>query len=255
MARDRLARLFAHPASVFVIHYACQSLVQDERQGSPRVTAIAARNLETGDVASFSIHAEAELARLTPMRILSLMDQLERAMLDKFFEFLKAQRAMRFVHWNMRDEVFGFPAIELRYAILGGTPSMIPETQRTDLARLLMDVYGSDYVAPPQFDNLVGLNILPTQGVLPGREEADAFERGEYAAVKRSTLAKVRLMFDILQLAHDRTLKTKATWWELNVGRVREAYEMFERNPVQAVAGLAIAGVSAGFGLIMKWLG
>ena len=65
----------------------------------------------------------------------------------------------------------------------------------------------------------------------------------------------MRLVFDILHLAHDRTLQTSANWWVLNIGRVREAYEMFERNPVQAVAGLAIAGASAGFGLIMKWLG
>lgn len=254
-ARDRLARLLAHPASVYVIHYACQSLDQDERHGTPRVTSIGARNLETGAVESFSVHAEANLAHLSPVQILSRMDQLERAMLDKFFEFLKTQRAMRFVHWNMRDEVFGFPAIELRYAILGGTPTSIPESQRIDLARVLMDIYGSAYIEPPQFEGITVFNALPTQGVLAGKAEAEAFERGEYAAVKRSTLAKVRLMFDILQLAHDRSLKTKATWWELNLGRAREAYEMLERNPVHALASLAFAGVSAAFGVILKLLG
>ena len=97
--------------------------------------------------------------------------------------------------------------------------------------------------------------VLPPQGVLAGKDEAEAFERGEYAAVKRSTLGKVRLMLDILQLAHDRTLNTNATWWDLNVGRVREAYEMFERNPVQAVAGTAVTFGGEVFGLVMKFLG
>ena len=254
-AHRKLAELFAHRASVFVIHYACQSLAYDQRQGAPRITAVATRNLESGEVTSFSIHAEASLQRLSPVQVLTRMDALEQAVLDKTFDFLKANRAMRFVHWNMRDEVFGFAALDLRHGMLGGVPFTLPEASRIDLANLLKDLYGNDYADGPLFESLARMNAIASQGMLAGKEEAEAFERGEYAAVRRSTLAKVSLMYEVLRQAHDRTLKTRASWWELNIGRVREAVEMFQRNPVHAVAGLAIAIGTAAFGAVVKWLG
>jgi hypothetical protein len=73
-ARDKIAQLFAHPGSVLLIHYACQRLDQDQRHGTPRVTAVAIRNLDSGEVTAYSIQAEAELARLSPVQTLSRMD-------------------------------------------------------------------------------------------------------------------------------------------------------------------------------------
>lgn len=207
-AQDRLAALFADRARVLVIHYACQSLDPDQRQGSPRVTAVALRNLASGDVTSFSIQAEAERQRLGPIQVLSRMDALERAMLDKLYDFLGANGGAHLVHWNMRDEVFGFPALALRHGVLGGTSLDIPEARRTDLARLLIDIYGRRYVPAPIFPSLARLNALPSRGMMTGKDEADAFERGQYAAVRTSTLVKVQLMAEVLRLAHERTLKT-----------------------------------------------
>ena len=253
-ARSHIDELFGHPASVFVIHYACQSFRQDQKMGSPRITAIAARNLGSGETATFSIHVEAELARLGPVRILTLMDQLERALLDKVFAFLKENQKMRFVHWNMRDAVFGFPAIEHRYAVLGGTSAAIPEAHKTDLARTLVDIYGSGYVAAPFLESLAKLNGLILTDFLAGDAEADAFERGNYLEVQRSTLTKVRLLFDILQLAHDRTLKSRATWWTMNVGRVREAYEICVGNPLYAIGAAIITAIGVAL-KILEYLG
>lgn len=207
-ARERIAELFREPGSVCLIHYACQSLDQHERDGSPRVTAVAVSSLETGAVTSFSIHAEAELARLAPVQILSRMDRLERAMLDKLYAFLQFNPAMRFVHWNMRDEVFGFPAIALRYGVLGGAAPDLMSMSRLDLARVLRDIYGPGYVAPPRLLNLARMNGLPVRDYLDGKAEADAFERGAYAAVKRSTLVKLQLILDVLHLAHEGALRT-----------------------------------------------
>src|SRR5262249_18383143 len=150
-ARETLARLLGHPAAVYVLHYACQSFDQPGGRGSPRVTAIAARNVGTGETVTFSINTEIELARLAPVEALLRLDGLERSMLDRFFEFLRINRAMRFVHWKMRDATYGFAAIEHRYTVLGGTPLSIPESQKTDLARLLVDIYGTHYVSRPHF--------------------------------------------------------------------------------------------------------
>ena len=128
-AREKIAQLFAHRASVYVVHYACQSLDEAARRGSPRVTAIAVRHLETGEVTSFSFQAEIERAGLTPMQALARYDAIERALLTRYFEFLQANRAMRFAHWNMRDAVFGFAAIEHRYAVLIEQRLPIPKRQ------------------------------------------------------------------------------------------------------------------------------
>ncbi len=60
--RERLAKLFVNPAAVYVIHYACQSFSAPDYLGSPRVGAIAVRNLASGATSSFSVHQELEVA-------------------------------------------------------------------------------------------------------------------------------------------------------------------------------------------------
>ena len=249
-AREKLEDIFGHPASAHVIHYACQSFDQDAEAGSPRVTAIGVRNLGTGETNSFSVHQEAELRGLGPVQVLSQLDELEYSLLAKFFGFLQQNRKMKFLHWNMRDALYGFAAIEHRYSVLGGEAYSLPESQRYDLARLFVDIYGTRYARAPYLRGLADSNGLALTGYLDGPVEAEAFERGQYGSVERSVLVKVRLLNDIVYLAHDRTLKTRAGWWTLNRGRVREAYEMFERNPVVAVGAVLITA----FGIVLKVL-
>ena len=109
---------------------------------------------------------------------------------------------------------------------------------------------GTRYARAPYLRGLADANGLALTGCLDGPVEAEAFERGQYGAVERSVLAKVRLLNDLVYLAHDRTLITRAGWWTLNKGRVREAYEMFERNPVVAVGAVLITA----FGIVLKVL-
>ena len=248
-AREQLDRLFAYPASVLAIHYACERFDAGRGADSPRITAIACHNLGTGETASFSILAEAELLHLPPMKILARLDALETTMLAKFFDHLALSRSMRFVHWNMRDAVFGFEALEHRFAVLGGAPLRIADNQKTDIARLLADIYGTGYVPSPPFETLARRNDIRRTGMLIGAAEADAFNRGDYRSVQRSVLAKVGVIAEIAKLTHDRTLITNASWWTLNAGRLREAYELFERNPVRAWAGLVFGGI--GFGVML----
>lgn len=254
-ARHRLDDFLAHPPAVWVIHYACQSFFQGQRLGSPRVTAIAARNLDRGETVSFSIDVEAELARLPSGEVPANLDRLERSLLDKFYEFLTANRAMRFVHWNMRDATYGFAAIEHRYRVLGGNPVTVSESQKLDMAKLFVDLYGSGYGGAVPRQTLAEANRLPMMGFLSGEEEARSFEEGNYRAVQNSTLVKVKLHSDLVELAQTRALKTQASWWTLNLGRVRESYEMFERNPLIAFASLLFAGLSTGLGLLWKYFG
>lgn len=249
-ARKRLDDVLAHPPVVWAIHYACQDFYQGARLAAPRVTALAARNLDRGETLCFSIATEAELAGLAPEVIPGELDRLERSLLDKVNQFLVENRSMRFIHWNMRDATYGFAALEHRYRVLGGTPVTIPEGQKLDLAKLFVDLYGVGYAGTAPRETLARMNHLSLAGFLSGAEEAKHFEEGHYRAVQTSVLVKVKLIADLAELAQARGLRTNATWWTLNVGRLREAYETFERNPVIALASLLFAGLSTGFGIL-----
>ena len=242
-----------HPASVFVVHYACESFDQGQGYASPRITAIALRNLGSGATTSFSIHAEVELARRRN-NDMSGLDGMEQAMLFRFYEFLSRNPSATYLHWNMRDEKFGFAAIGHRFALLNGEPVAVHDSQKIDLSRLFVEMYGSDYVAKPYIETLAELNGLSTSSFLSGLDEARAFTHGQYYNVLQSVLCKVTLIADVAQLASDRALKTEASWWTLNGGQLREAYEMFWRNPVRAISGLVFGVGSAAFLLMVKLL-
>lgn len=246
--RQRLRKLFIAPQMTFIVHYACQSFDRSDQSGSPRVAAIAVRNLFSGTTESFSFHQELDLSRGR-----ALADDCERALLGKFFKFLEAQKTMQFVHWNMRDLTFGFPALEHRFEVLGGKAFQLQDSQKTDLAMMLTHIYGNDYLPRPHFETLAHRNKLSLEGFVPGKHEPTLFLQGQHREILRSTLCKVRLMSDIAQLAHDGTLRTDATWWIRNVGRAREAYELFHDNPVYAWGGLLLSGIVGGWSLVSKW--
>jgi hypothetical protein len=248
-ARQTLERLLLAPQTVWVLHYACQSFAPGQAIRSPRVTAIVARNLASGHTETFSLNAEAELLKLNPVGVLSRLDQLERTMLDKFFGFLALNVRNNFLHWKMRSATYGFAAIEHRCAVLGGSPVQIPEQQRYDLAVLIEEIYGTDYVKAPHFERLAKLNNIPLSGFLPGAKEAEAFKRSEYFAIQRSISAKVGLLADIAKRAGNKTLKTNASWYTMNVGRVREAVEAYRDNPVQAIGATLVTLLTGAFAI------
>ena len=252
-ARDRLAELFGHPASAFVIHYACQSFSQPQRYGSPRITSIAIRNIETGQTTAFSIHEELELANIPVSDVHAHFDQLEYRMLEKYFVYLRENRNFRFLHWNMRDQKFGFSAIEHRFRKLGGTPFELPEQNRSDLAIITSDIYGSGYLPKPYLQNLAERNGLTTAGFLAGAEEPAAFSNRQFARILQSTLCKVTVLSDAANLIHDGTLKTDATLWTLHGGRVREIWHRYQSDPVAAFISIAVS-MGASFFAVLEYL-
>lgn len=72
-------------------------------------------------------------------------------MLKEFFTLAKSHKAFNWIHWNMRDIYLGFEAIENRYTILGGKPTTIEDSNKFDLARILVDIYGLNYAGHPRF--------------------------------------------------------------------------------------------------------
>lgn len=202
-----------------LIHYSCESFYDIKDGRTPRITSIAVRNFKSGQTYSFSIHKSAELKKLNIEDITDRYDELERDMLEEFYDFVKTKVDYIFFHWNMRDINFGFQAIEHRFRILEGAPTVVSEANKVDLARLLVAIYGKGY-APHgdggRLHSLIEMNRITDRDALKGVEEARAFEDAEYVKLHQSTLRKVDVMANILDRALDGSLKTNSTWREMH---------------------------------------
>ena len=208
-AKEQLANISKNRSNVFVIHYSCESFYDLSNETSPRITSIAVRNFATGHTESFSIHRIAERdEELSIKDISTRADELEKKMLEQFYSYAKRHSNYTWLHWNMRDSKYGFPALEHRYEVLGGELFKIQESRRHNLTELLKQLYGDDYIGHPRLKNLIRKNAITDQDFLSGEEEARAFENGEYIEVHQSTLRKVTVISEIANRASAGTLKT-----------------------------------------------
>jgi hypothetical protein len=243
-AQQQLEEVFQTPDHTLVIHYSCESFYDRDNPQSPRVTSIAVRNLDSGQTRSFSIHLVAERRGLLES-IEAHYDQLEREMLEEFFEAARTNQHCKWLHWNMRDANYGFEALENRLRALGGTPFHIEERSRVDLSRVLVSMYGVGYISHPRLESLVAENKITTRDLLSGKQEADAFEVKEFVKLHQSTLRKVDVLANIAERAHGGYLKTLASWWERNGRSVKAAVEWLREHWLLSAAGTLIAVAAA----------
>ena len=247
-AKEHLDGVFQPPEYTVVVHYSCESFYdRDNNPKSPRVTSIAVRNLDTGQTKSFSIHLIAERRGLLDS-VEQHYDQLEREMLENFFDAVRERSHCKWLHWNMRDANYGFEALENRLKALGGTSvATVAENKRIDLSRILVSIYGVGYIAHPRLEKLMSHNSIAARDFLTGKQEADAFENKQFVKLHQSTLRKVDILANLASRAHAGDLKTLASWWEVNgrslkaVGEwVKEHWLLGAIAAVLTVAGAAV---------------
>lgn len=213
---SRLRELDEIRQNVLIIHYSCEGFYDRPDGSTSRITSIAVRNLASGQTESFSIHKIAELKKIDLSEISSRYDFLEKEMLDEFGEYLQHNSRCVWVHWNMRDINYGFQAIEHRHKVLGGSPpARLPEERRFDFARALISIYGDRYAGHPRLESIMLLNHITDKSFLLGKDEAAAFDLGEYVRLHQSTLRKVDVIANLFERTLDGTLKTNAKWWEV----------------------------------------
>lgn len=241
-ALEDLGRLMKERRSIMLVHYSCESFYNRPNGSSARITSIAVRAFATGQTTSFSIHQMAEREGIAPDQIAQRYDELEKQMLKEFSAYAKQHQDKSWVHWNMRDVNYGFPAIAHRSRVLGYTPSMPPEDKLFDLARTLYRLFGPRYAPHPRLKNVVGMNHITDLDMLDGKQEAEAFERGEYVKLHLSTLRKVDIVANILERVEDGRLKTAAPLMEQYGSPVAVIAAFLQEHPL-AITLLAIIGV------------
>lgn len=171
--------------------------------------------MSSGQTESFSIHKVAEQKGVDFANIEANYDALEKEMLDEFYTYLDKTKHCTWIHWNMRDINYGFPAIEHRYKVLHGRPIELPEERKFDLARALIDVFGVRYASHPRLENLIKINRMTARDFLAGKDEAEAFENKEFVKLHQSTLRKADIMANIFERISDGSLKTDAKWKDI----------------------------------------
>ena len=249
--RKQLNEIYNEATKTYVIHYSCESFYAPDGQSplanSTRVTSIAVRNLKNGQTKIWSIHKSAELkgkseelSKLikanapltnqeneagaqqtkTTIRINKLLNTLELDMLKGYFSFLSHHDHYMYIHWNMRDDNYGFSALEHRYRVLGGDSiTVLDDNNKFDLARELIKLFGKRYASHTspkgrrgRLMTVVELNRISDTDALQGAEEAAAFVNGEFIKLQQSTLRKVDMLSNIFDRAHDKSLKTNASF-------------------------------------------
>lgn len=214
-ARKVLHEIDTNPQNYLIIHYSCESFYDIGDGHTPRITSIAVYNYATAQTDSFSIHKIAEKEHVELESIEDKYDELEKIMLDEFFEYAKEHKTYKWIHWNMRDINFGFKAIEHRYSVLGGKPYKIPDERKIDIARLLIDCYGVGYIGHPRMQKILEKNKITTKDFLAGEYEAEAFVNQEYVKLHMSTLRKVDAFAGLINRAINNKLKVNSRWTEI----------------------------------------
>jgi hypothetical protein len=246
-ALKELNELVQRDSNLLLIHYSCESFYNIKDGRTPRITSIAVRYFSTAQTVSFSIHKVAEKQGKLD-RIEEHYDELEKEMLDEFFQFVTSHNNYNWIHWNMRDINYGFEAINHRYSVLGGTPVVIHDKNKFDLARKIVDIYGSNYIKEhPRFEKLVDKNNITKRDFLSGAEEAEAFENKEFVKLHQSTLRKVDILHIIVDRIIDNELKTDSSLREVYGLTPQGFYELVKENWVYNLfiflLGAAISGI------------
>ena len=253
-ARSSLDRVVANAANVVVIHYSCESFYDRPNGASPRITSIAVRNLSSAQTKSFSIHQIAERDKKVSIEdIEANYDDLEKKMLKEFYEYVETHHTHLWLHWNMRDINYGFPAIAHRFMVLGGKPVEIHESQLVDLARILVGMFGVGYAGHPRLTWLVKENKISDRDLLSGEDEANAFEGRQYVRLHQSTLRKVDILANIVSRVGNGTLKTNATMKEVYGSYFRYFAELAREHWIVTVLGV-LGSIASIVGLILYFM-
>jgi hypothetical protein len=253
--RKQISDISIKSEHVFLIHYSCESFYDIKDGRTPRVTSIAIRNLKSAQTESFSIHKIAERNGVDIANIPEQYDELEKEMLSDFFEYLKYRQTFHFVHWNMRDGNYGFSAIEHRFQVLGGEPYKIADDKKFDLSRGIISLFGRKYVGHGEsgrFHELLRVNKMTDKGALTGKEEADAFDAGEYVKLHQSTLRKVDCLSNIFERIDDRSIVTNASWSDKYGMHPKILVEYIKDHWVWSIV-VMIAIISGLVGKVIGW--
>jgi len=130
----------------------------------------------------------------------------EVSIIDKFNEFILANKNKTFIHWSMNSPKFGFQAIQNRYLELTNQTIHLSPLNEIDLSEYLKTKYGIDYIdrVGGRLDNLATLNSFSGK-----KSQIEVINRNDASD-------RLELIFSIVQAELQGKLKI-ASFQELNI--------------------------------------
>lgn len=240
-----LTKVKKSPEEFLLIHYSSQSLFDEiEGQYSPRITSIVVMFYASRQTVNFSLHSIAEELGIARDSVEEDYSRVEAELLKRFFFFAQDHLAKCWLHWNMRNTVFGFEHLEHRYRVLLKTdPPTVPYDNRINISDILKYKYGSDYAPDPKMLKLMDMNGRRDPRFLTGAEEASAFQRKEFIRMNSSTISKVEFFRFVVYQAISGKLRTAGKSWGVKVDRALE-------SRTSKVVAIALTVIGAGLGLL-----
>lgn len=172
-----------------IVHYATDP--RASAHATPPVAAIVVQNVLTGAQMTFAAITEAEAAGVPPETVLAQYPDFEREALSMFADFATTRPEAVWVHWRMRDAIFGFDALNRRATVHRTRHHGIPPARRCDLSHHLERRYGDQFAPRPRLWNAIRRNLGATPELLDRDALATAWEDGNHTAVLRSLTEQV----------------------------------------------------------------
>ncbi len=226
--------------NVHVIH--CTTTSFDEHP--TRITSICARFGGTGEKRAF-VPEHPPLSN-------NEIDAWEREILAKFQDFMEKNPRIRWVHWSMTDDKFGWPLIRrrsLEHSINDHTEDLI----ELNLNHYLEQEYGPGYEKHPHFYNLIKRNGITHPDILQGKQEAELaadLNKASIAKLLSSCKAKTDAIYEILRAAESGKLKTNPRTWSA-VSRTLSRF----KGSLYYLAGLITSAIAGWLiPLAIQWL-
>lgn len=113
-AKKIIRSIFEKYENYRIIHYSCQSFNRIDNGKTAIITSIAIYSCSSDTTTSFDIQSIAERLKIEYEDIGENITKIETVLLEDFFEFIKQDIQMTYLHWNMRDSQYGFQALSNR---------------------------------------------------------------------------------------------------------------------------------------------
>ncbi len=233
--KETLKKLHENEQSLFIVHYSCQNLNDNNENYSPRITSIAILHVGSSTMHSFSIHLIAEIKAIPREEIHERYDELEKEMLAQFFSFISDNDGGFWLHWNMSNINYGFEALIHRYKVLSGEDGKrIPDSKKFNLPSMVLSLYGKKCVAHPRMASFMKLNDGDHRDNLTGKEEVEAFAAKEYVKLHKSTMSKAYWFQHMYYLLQKNKVSVHNKNWDNKVST------FLERPTVKALGFIAV---------------
>lgn len=180
VSRDELSAI---RSQLIIFHYACS----DFSESTVHISCICVK----------------DYFQDTPIESYTINRNTEADLIKKFSEFLAANPGKKLIGWNINSPTYGFEVIRRRAEDLQIEMPECPPDCQLDLDKFLKKEYGRNYIKHKpngQMLNLFKKNGFTIGNCLPGKEELDLFNQGDFRRIENSTICKVSALSNVVDL-------------------------------------------------------